>query len=241
MDYLFWESINDDFDEFTEQHWEAIRFEQWTSIKKLLIAQKIWIDHHEHKKKRHEIMQRIVNTSYHEWTKENIAWAEKQNYPLSSAVKIRKNELMQKIDAIEGSASATTMQIESANQKTNQSILVTFFIGNSQQFKKIPPASALNRFRSIVKNVELIINLFRNSVQSTEKSIQSMKNSVQSKSFEISQNWRELIENSKLSFSYDASLKNEMRLYQSNNSNSFRFIALVIINKTFETTPSLHH
>ena len=65
MDYLLWKSINDDFDEFTEQHWKAIRSEQWASIKKLLIAQKIWIDHHEHKRKRHEIMQRIVNTPYH--------------------------------------------------------------------------------------------------------------------------------------------------------------------------------
>ena len=38
MNYLLWEFINDDFDEFTKQYWEAIRFEQWTSIKKLLIA-----------------------------------------------------------------------------------------------------------------------------------------------------------------------------------------------------------
>ena len=114
---------------------------------------------------------------------------------------------MQKIDATEESASATTMQAEPADQGTNQPILVTLFIGNSQQFEKIPPASALNRFRSIVRDVELIISLFRNSIQSTERPVQSMKNSVQPKSFEISQNWREPIKNPKSSPFYDASVK----------------------------------
>ena len=114
---------------------------------------------------------------------------------------------MQKIDAIKELAFATTMQAKSADQKTNQFILVIFFIENSQQFEKISSASVLNRFCSIVKNVKLIISLFRNSFQSIEKSIQLMKNSMQSKPFEIFQNWREPIENLKSSLFYDASVK----------------------------------
>ena len=149
-------------------------------------------------------------------SKENIAWAEKQNLPLSPAVKLRKIEL-QKFNPAEGSAPAIIMQTEPADQMTDQPILVTLSTGNSQQPEEVPAASALNRFRSVVGDAGLITSLFRNSVQSIERS-QSIRDSAQSiepsiqltrellqpKPHEVSQNWREPIENLKQSSPYDA-------------------------------------
>ena len=95
QDSLLWESIHYDFANFNEGTWEVIETETWEEIKRTALPQGFWIDNYGKHGTRAAIMHKAVQEDhYEEWTLQQINWAEDHAYPLSPAVRNRKNKLL---------------------------------------------------------------------------------------------------------------------------------------------------
>ena len=120
-DQLLWESLQGDFDFFTDRTWALLLTETWELIKRTCITQGVYLDTSGTRSRKPTMMQEAIDApSHREWTEEQILWAEAQGYSLSPAVKIRKAKLLQ--DA-EGSAPAATRS--RASQPAASTSLVT--------------------------------------------------------------------------------------------------------------------
>lgn len=93
IDYSFWETMNAEFEDYTEHTWSCILPEHWAEIREICLPRGLWIDNPGQAGTRPQCMRRAVQNGDYEWSAANIRWAESRDFSLSPAIMRRKTEL----------------------------------------------------------------------------------------------------------------------------------------------------